>query len=92
MEVRYADIPGQSWNQNRMDQFQARVNLALQTRTPIAELDPSDPASQADPAMDGYYWDGTDLVEQDYAVEDLTYSAQAGLNFTIRKTAYLLSR
>jgi len=84
LTIMYTDIPGNSWNQNRLNMFTARANQYLEHRTPLT--DPSlvdDPAGPngSDPARPNFFWDGGDLVAKPVVISDVTYSEEAGLNF-----------
>ena len=85
LEVMYADIPGNSWNQNRLDLFVARANDLLVTRIPLADLPADDPDKTTDP--DDYpwlYWDGGDLCSRTIEVSNATF-VDNQLNFTVSR-------
>ena len=73
MEVMYADIPGNSWNQNRLNKFTDRANQLLQTVIPLADLPADDPDRLADPGLPGAYWDGDSIVYQSVQVSDVRW-------------------
>lgn len=86
MEILYADIPGNSWNQNRLNQFMARAQDMIDVRIPLT--DPSfvdDPAGPngADPARPDFFWDGGDLVARSVIISDVTFTDV--LNFTLTR-------
>src|SRR5210317_2053738 len=62
LEILYADIPGNSWNANRLAKFEERANQLLTKRQPIASLPDDDPDKTTDPARPDFFWDGSDLV------------------------------
>jgi hypothetical protein len=88
LEVLYENIPGSSWNPQRLAKFAERANQFLEYRIPLT--DPSlvdDPAGPngADPARPDFYWDSGDLVAKAMELSDVTYSAENGLNFTLTR-------
>ena len=94
LTVEYSQIPGNSWNQNRLNNFVAKANELLQTRIPLD--DPSLTDSQwgingTDPdRFPVFYWDSGDLVSQSVEIFDATYEAPDGvgdpeLNFGVRQ-------
>ena len=88
LTIMYANIPGNSWNQNRLNRFAQIANGYLEFRMPLTDPDlVDDPAGPngADPAQPNFYWDAGDLVAKPIEIVDVTYSTQNGLNFTIRK-------
>jgi len=88
LTVMYADIPGNSWNQNRLKKFVERANQLLELRIPLTDpefVDDPHGINGTDPARSDFYWDGGDLVSKSVELLDVTYSTQNGLNFTIRK-------
>jgi len=85
-EAIYADIPGNSWNQNRLDMFTARAQDLIDIRIPLD--DPSlidDPAGPngSDPARPEFFWDGGDLVARPIIISDVTFTDR--LNFTLTR-------
>jgi hypothetical protein len=88
LTVIYANIPGNSWNQNRLDLFTGRAQQLLDFRIPLD--DPSlidDPAGPngSDPARPDFFWDSGDLVARPVIISDVTYSEEAGLSFTLTR-------
>lgn len=84
--ILYADIPGNSWNQNRLDKFRDRAQALLDVRIPLN--DPSlvdDPDALTDPARPDFFHDAGDLVARTIAISVVTYSAQDGLNFRLER-------
>jgi hypothetical protein len=87
LTVMYSDIPGNSWNQNRLDKFAERAQQLIDVRIPLT--DPSlidDPAGPngSDPARPDFFWDSGDLVARSVIIEDVTFVDEQ-LNFTLRK-------
>jgi hypothetical protein len=85
LEVLYSDIPGNSWNQNRLNKFTERANQLLEYRIPLT--DPSladDPAGPngSDPARPDFYWDNGDLVSRSVVVSEPTF-IDGVLNFVV---------
>lgn len=86
LTIMYVDIPGNSWNPQRLAKFAERANELLTYRQPIASLPDDDPDKTTDP--NNYpkaYWDGTDLCSRSITISDVTFSAQTGLSFTISR-------
>jgi len=89
LTVMYTDIPGNSWNQNRMNKFMERANQFLEYRIPLTDpwlADDENGPNGVDPARPDFYWDAGDLVSKPVELLDVTYSAQTGLSFTLRRT------
>lgn len=85
-EILYADIPGNSWNQNRLNKFAERAQQLIDVRTPLT--DPSltdDPAGPngSDPARPDFFWDNGDLVARTVIISDVTFNGQ--LSFTLTR-------
>lgn len=71
LEVMYSDIPGNSWNQNRLNKFVEIANERLTTRIPLASLPADDPDKTTDPNQFPWlYWDGSDLCSRPITVSD----------------------
>jgi hypothetical protein len=89
MEILYADIPGNSWNQNRLDKFTLRAQDLIDVRIPLT--DPQfmeegvivDPAALVDPALPHFFWDKGDLVSRAVIISDVTFTDR--LNFTLTR-------
>lgn len=85
LEVLYADIPGNSWNANRLAKFAERANELLVTRIPLADLPADDPAKTTDPNdFPKAYWDGTDLCSRSITISDAVFQ-DGRLSFTISR-------
>lgn len=85
LTVMYADIPGNSWNQNRLDLFVTRANELLTKRQPIADLPADDPDKTTDPNNYPWlYWDGGDLCSRTIEVSNATF-IDSTLSFTITR-------
>ena len=90
MEVIYDDIPGNSWNQNRLNMFTARAQDLIDVRIPLD--DPQfqdevgtviDPAALVDPARPDFFWDSGDLVSRSVIISDVSFTDV--LNFTLTR-------
>lgn len=86
-EVRYADIPGNSWNANRLSKFAERAQQLIDVRIPLS--DPSladDPAGPngSDPGLPNFFWDGGDLVARPIIISNVTWDGSR-LGFTLTK-------
>lgn len=82
-EVLYADIPGQSWNQNRLDKFAERAQVLIDVRIPLADLPTDDPAKTTDPARPDFFHDGNDLVARPIIISNVSFTDR--LNFTLTR-------
>jgi hypothetical protein len=87
LTIMYADIPGNSWNQNRLNLFTQRANDLLTFRQPISGLPDDDPDKTTDPNdYPWLYWDAGDLCSRTVTVSDATYDNQTKvLSFTISR-------
>ena len=85
LEVLYEDIPGSSWNPQRLDMFKNRAQIEMDVRVPLADLPVDDPDKAADPGLAWLFWDGSDLVHRPYLLEFVTYSVEQGLNIATRR-------
>ena len=90
--IMYVDIPGNSWNQNRLNKFIERANQLAVHRIPLT--DPSlvdDPYGPNGTDPNNYpkaFWDGGDLCCQTVIFSDATYdSTTQTLNF-VRTRAF----
>lgn len=85
IEVMYADIPGNSWNQNRLNKFVDRANEILTTRQPLSGLPDDDPDKTTDPNdFPWLYWDGGDLCSRTVTVSEATWDGSQ-LSFRISR-------
>lgn len=77
LEVIFADIPGNSWNVNRLGKFVDRINQALEVRIPLTDpslVDDEYGPNGTDPANPPYfYWDNGDLVSRTVEVFNPQY-------------------
>ena len=93
IEVLYSEIPGSSWNQNRLDKFAERAQQLIDVRI---RLDDDvfkeggvvvDPDALTDPARPDFFWDGEPpngyLVARTVLISDVTFTDQ--LNFTLTR-------
>jgi hypothetical protein len=92
LTVMYADIPGGSWNPQRLEKFRQRAQDFIDKRIPLD--DPSlvdDPAGEngTDPALPWFFWDSGDLVARPVIIGEVTWDDPAagggGLNFSLRR-------
>jgi hypothetical protein len=89
MEILYVNIPGNSWNQNRLDKFTARAQDMIDVRIPLD--DPQfmedgvvvDPAALVDPALPHFFWDSGDLVARPVIISDVSFTDR--LNFMLTR-------
>jgi hypothetical protein len=89
MQVLYADIPGNSWNQNRLNKFTARAQDLIDVRIPLT--DPMfkeggvvvDPDVLVDPARPDFFHDSGDLVARSVIISDVSFTDL--LNFTLTR-------
>lgn len=84
VEVLYADIPGNSWNQNRLNKFAERAQELIDVRIPLT--DPSlvdDPDALTDPARPDFFHDTGDLVARSVIISDVSFTDR--LNFTLTR-------
>ncbi len=85
IEILYADIPGNSWNQNRLNKFTERAQDLIDYRIPLG--DPSlvdDPDALVDPARPDFFHDGGDLVARPVIISDVSWDGER-LNFTLTR-------
>lgn len=83
MEILYSDIPGGSWNQNRLDKFMARAQDMIDVRIPLADLPIDDPDKTIDPELPNLFWDKFDLVARSILISDVHFTDV--LMFTLTK-------
>jgi len=89
VEIMYADIPGNSWNQNRLNKFAERAQQLIDVRIPLNDPEfVDDPAgiNGSDPGRPDFFWDGGDLVARSIIISNVTFTDR--LNFTISRTAH----
>jgi hypothetical protein len=82
-EALYADIPGNSWNQNRLNKFTARAQDLIDVRIPLSSLPADDPDKTIDPGRPDFFHDGGDLVARSVIISDVSFTDR--LNFTITR-------
>jgi hypothetical protein len=87
LEVFYADIPGNSWNPQRLAKMVERVQQLIDVRIPLS--DPSlvdDPAGPngSDPALPNFFWDAGDLVARPIIISNVSWNGSR-LNFTLTR-------
>lgn len=73
VEILYNDIPGNSWNQNRLNKFAGKAQEFLDSRTPLTDLPIDDPDRTIDPALPNLFWDGSDLVCRMILLSDVRF-------------------
>lgn len=93
IEVMYADIPGGSWNQNRLNKFMQRAQDEIDVRIRLdddvfkEEGVVVDPDALTDPARPDFFWDGTPpngyLVSRSIIISNVTFTDR--LNFTLTR-------
>lgn len=93
MEVLYADIPGGSWNQSRLNKFTERAQQLIDVRIRLdddvfkEEGVVVDPAALTDPARPDFFWDGVPpngyLVARSVIISNVTFTDR--LNFTLTR-------
>ena len=85
-EIVYADIPGNSWNQSRLNLFVARANDLLTFRIPLSDPslvdDPHGPNGTDPNDPPWFFWDGGDLCSRTMYITGVTYSASTGLHIS----------
>lgn len=84
IEVLYKDIPGNSWNQNRLNQFTQRAQNFIDQRIAKTSLSTDDPARLEDPARPDFFWDGNDLVARPILISNVSWDGNK-LNFTLTR-------
>lgn len=83
LTIMYSDIPGNSWNQHRLDLFTQRANDLLTLRIPLADLPADDPDKTTDPNnFPWLYWDSGDLCSRTVTVSNATWDGTQ-LNFAV---------
>ena len=89
MEIMYADIPGNSWNPQRLAKFQEVAQQRIDFRVARSTLPDDEPTKTVDPARPDYFWDGNDIVARSVIISDLAWSDPAtggsGLTFTLTR-------
>jgi hypothetical protein len=87
IRIDYTDIPGNSWNQNRLNKLVAKAQDLIDVRIPLN--DPSladDPDALVDPARPDFFHDAGDLVARSIIISDVTFdNVENKLNFTLSK-------
>ena len=78
MEVMYADIPGSSWNQNRLNKFMERAQDEIDLRIDLNDTElASDPDAQTDPARPDFFHDtagsANDLVSRPVIISNVRF-------------------
>lgn len=83
LTLMYSDIPGNSWNQNRLNKFVEIAHEFLTKRQSIADLPADDPDKTIDPNNYPWlYWDAGDLCSRTIEISDVTFT-DGQLNFTV---------
>ena len=80
----YADIPGNSWNANRLAKLVERAQQLIDKRVPLTDLPADDPDRLADPGLPHLFWDGADLVARQCIIENATWDGTR-LSFRLRR-------
>lgn len=84
-EILYSQIPGNSWNQNRLDKFMERAQELMDLRIPLADLPADDPDKTIDPGLPNLFHDGTDLLSRNIVISNISYTEGIGLRFTLTR-------
>lgn len=96
-EILYADIPGGSWNQNRLNKFTVTAQEDfIDVRIPLDDpslVDDENGPNGVDPARPDFFWDtdppNNDLVARSIIISDVSFDdtvPPAGhLNFTLTR-------
>lgn len=85
LQVLYVDIPGNSWNPQRLAKFAEQANELLTLRIPLADLPADDPDKTTDPnRYPLLYWDGADLCSRTVEISNPTFSNNR-LDFTVSR-------
>ena len=85
LEILYADIPGNSWNAQRLARFAERAQELIDFRQAITDLPVDDPARISDPARPDFFWDGSDIVARSIIISDVAFSQANGLSFALTR-------
>ena len=76
LTIMYGDIPGNSWNANRLKKFAERAQDLIDYRIPLSDPslvdDPAGPNGE-DPARPDFFWDSGDLVSRSVIISDVEY-------------------
>lgn len=86
IEVLYADIPGNSWNANRLAKFADRAQQLIDIRIPLTDpslVDDEAGPNGADPARPDFFWDSGDLVARPIIISDVSFDGV--LNFVLTR-------
>ena len=84
----YSDVPGNSWNPQKLGRAQVYVQENLiDVRIPLTDPslvdDPHGP-NGVDPARPDFFWDDGDLVSRPVIISDVTFENEQ-LNFTLTR-------
>ena len=91
-EILYADIPGKSWNNSRLNQLAIRAQNEIDVRIPLDDPmfeDPDnpgviiDPDALVDPGLPHFFHDSGDLVSRPVIISDVSFTDR--LNFTLTR-------
>ena len=83
LTIMYVDVPGNSWNQNRLNKFAERAQDLIDFRQPLDTLPDDDPDKTIDPARPDLFHDGGDLVGRSVIISDVSFTDR--LNFTLTR-------
>lgn len=87
IEILYSEIPGGSWNANRLAKFAERAQQLIDYRIPLNDPELADDPhgiNGADPARPNFFWDAGDLVSRPVIISDVTWDG-AHLRFTLSR-------
>ncbi len=92
LEILYQDIPGNSWNSQRLKKLVTQIQDLIDVRTPLADLPIGDPDKTTDPGLPNHFWDSGDLVARSIVIRDAwfddTVQPNGRLRFTIIDAKY----
>jgi hypothetical protein len=83
-EVLYADIPGNSWNANRLGMFTQRAQDLIDYRIPLTDLPVDHPDRVTDPSRPDYFHDSGDLVARPVFISGVAWDGNR-LDFVLSK-------
>ena len=86
IHIEFASIPGNGWNQNRLNKLTEAVQNLIDVRIPLN--DPSladDPDALVDPARPDFFHDGGNLVARPVTISDLAF-IDGKITFTLSRT------
>ncbi len=89
--ILYADIPGNSWNPQRLNKFVQKAQDLIDVRIPLTDSrfqdefgTVIDPDALVDPARPDFFHDSGDLVARSVIISDVTFANDV-LDFTLTR-------